>query len=89
MHLAYHTSTILQNHSNAITKSEMHKQVHWHEPPNKGILDESREKSKVEAIVPAKSDQQVHNLRNKRAEMERYISKPAFKLPSQEATNIS
>ncbi|CAL5203309.1 unnamed protein product [Lathyrus oleraceus] len=48
-------------------------------PPNKGILDESSEKSKIEAIVPAKSNQQVHNLRNKRAEMERYIPRPVAK----------
>ncbi|KAI5412632.1 hypothetical protein KIW84_057328 [Lathyrus oleraceus] len=32
-------------------------------PPNKGILDESSEKSKIEAIVPAKSDQQAPVLR--------------------------
>ena len=56
-------------------------------PPNKGILDESSEKSKIEAIVPAKSDQQVHNLRNKRAEMERYIPKPVAKEMAQQESS--
>ncbi|KAI5389029.1 hypothetical protein KIW84_074616 [Lathyrus oleraceus] len=53
-------------------------------PPNKEIMEESSEKSKIEAIVPAKSDQQVHNLRNKRAEMERYIPKPVAKEMAQQ-----
>ncbi|KAL5076411.1 hypothetical protein RYX36_015395 [Vicia faba] len=56
-------------------------------PPNMGILDESSEKSKIEAIVPAKSEQQVHNLRNKRAEMERYIPKPIAKEMAQQESS--
>lgn len=56
-------------------------------PPNKGIMEESSEKSKIEAIVPAKSDQQVHNLRNKRAEMERYIPKPVAKEMAQQESS--
>lgn len=56
-------------------------------PPNKGILDESSEKSKIEAIVFAKSDQQVHNLRNKRAERERYIPKPVAKEMAQQESS--
>ncbi|CAI8597633.1 unnamed protein product [Vicia faba] len=54
-------------------------------PPNKiEMLDESSQKSKTEAIVPTKSDQQVHNLKNKRAEMERYIPKPVAKEMAQQ-----
>ncbi|KAI5412631.1 hypothetical protein KIW84_057327 [Lathyrus oleraceus] len=56
-------------------------------PPNKGILDESSEKSKIKAIVPAKIDQQVHNLRNKRAERERYIPKPVAKEMAQQESS--
>ncbi|XP_061362963.1 protein MODIFIER OF SNC1 1-like [Gastrolobium bilobum] len=54
-------------------------------PQNKTqILDESSEKSNLEVIIPVKSDQQVHNLKNKRAEMERYIPKPVAKEMSQQ-----
>ncbi|CAI8614295.1 unnamed protein product [Vicia faba] len=50
------------------------------EPPNKiEMLDESSQKSKTEAIVPAKSDKKVHNLKYKRAEMETHIPKPVAK----------
>lgn len=56
-------------------------------PPNNiEILDESSEKSKTEAIVPAKSDQQVHSLKNKRAEMERYVPKPVAKEMAQQGS---
>ncbi|CAJ2644547.1 unnamed protein product [Trifolium pratense] len=56
-------------------------------PSNKiEIVDESSEKSKIEAIVPAKSDQQVHNSKNKRAEMERYIPKPVAKEMAQQGS---
>ncbi|KAL2321804.1 hypothetical protein Fmac_026183 [Flemingia macrophylla] len=49
-------------------------------PQNKSeITDESGENSKLEAVNPVKSEQQVHNLKNKRAEMERYIPKPVAK----------
>ena len=57
-------------------------------PPNKiEILDESSEKSKIEAIVPTKSDQQVLNLKNKRAEMERYVPKPVAKEMAQQGSS--
>ncbi|KAL5186316.1 Protein MODIFIER OF SNC1 1 [Glycine soja] len=48
------------------------------------IMDELSEKSKVEAVDPVKSEQQVHNLKNKRAEMERYIPKPVAKEMAQQ-----
>ncbi|KAK7389093.1 hypothetical protein VNO78_23925 [Psophocarpus tetragonolobus] len=48
------------------------------------IMDESSEKSKIEAVNPLKSEQQVHNLKNKRAEMERYIPKPVAKEMAQQ-----
>ncbi|XP_027329249.1 protein MODIFIER OF SNC1 1 isoform X2 [Abrus precatorius] len=54
-------------------------------PQNKTeVVDESSEKSKFEAVNPLKSDQQVHNLKNKRAEMERYIPKPVAKEMAQQ-----
>ncbi|TKY55225.1 MODIFIER OF SNC1 1 [Spatholobus suberectus] len=54
-------------------------------PQNKSeIMDESSEKSKTEAVNPVKSEQQVHNLKNKRAEMERYIPKPVAKEMAQQ-----
>ena len=56
-------------------------------PQNKTeIMDESDEKSKMEAVNPVKSDQQVHNLKNKRAEMERYIPKPVAKEMAQQGS---
>ncbi|RDX81822.1 Protein MODIFIER OF SNC1 1, partial [Mucuna pruriens] len=52
-------------------------------PQNKReIMDESSEKSKIEAVNPVKSEQ--HNLKNKRAEMERYIPKPVAKEMAQQ-----
>ncbi|CAJ1943820.1 unnamed protein product [Sphenostylis stenocarpa] len=54
-------------------------------PQNKSeIMDESVEKSKTEAVNPVKNEQQVHNLKNKRAEMERYIPKPVAKEMAQQ-----
>ncbi|XP_027190608.1 protein MODIFIER OF SNC1 1-like [Cicer arietinum] len=56
-------------------------------PPNKiEIVNDSSDKSKIEVIVPAKNDQQVHNLKNKRAEMERYIPKPVAKEMAQQVS---
>ncbi|GAU33690.1 hypothetical protein TSUD_148400 [Trifolium subterraneum] len=58
-------------------------------PPKKiEILDESSEKTKMEAFVPAESNQQVHNLKNKRAEMERYIPKPVAKEMAQQGSQV-
>jgi hypothetical protein len=51
------------------------------------ILDESSEKTKMEAFVPAESNQQVHSLKNKRAEMERYIPKPVAKEMAQQGSS--
>nr|KYP70255.1 hypothetical protein KK1_009466 [Cajanus cajan] len=54
-------------------------------PQNKSeIMDESSEKNKVESVNPVKNEQQVHNLKNKRAEMERYIPKPVAKEMAQQ-----
>ncbi|XP_061366814.1 protein MODIFIER OF SNC1 1-like isoform X2 [Gastrolobium bilobum] len=50
------------------------------------VIDESSENSKIEAINPVKNDQQVHNLKNKRAEMERYIPKPVAKEMAQQGS---
>ncbi|KAK7265665.1 hypothetical protein RJT34_33288 [Clitoria ternatea] len=48
------------------------------------FMDDFSEKSRVEAVNPVKSDQQVYNLKNKRAEMERYIPKPVAKEMAQQ-----
>ncbi|KAG4378708.1 hypothetical protein GLYMA_17G087600v4 [Glycine max] len=48
------------------------------------IVDELSEISKIEAVNPLKSEQQVHNLKNKRAEMERYVPKPVAKEMAQQ-----
>ncbi|KAI4343730.1 hypothetical protein L6164_011044 [Bauhinia variegata] len=50
-------------------------------PQNKTeIMDELTDKNKIEAVNFVKSDPQVHSkLRNKRAEMERYVPKPVAK----------
>ncbi|ESW27443.1 hypothetical protein PHAVU_003G202300 [Phaseolus vulgaris] len=54
-------------------------------PQNKSeVMDELVEKSKTEAVNPVKNEQQVHNLKNKRAEMERYIPKPVAKEMAQQ-----
>lgn len=55
-------------------------------PQNKmEIVDESNDKSKIEMVNPVKVDQQVHNnLKNKRAEMERYVPKPVAKEMAQQ-----
>lgn len=51
------------------------------------IVDESSDKSKIETVNPVKGDQQVHNnLKNKRAEMERYIPKPVAKEMAQQGS---
>ncbi|XP_054820579.1 protein MODIFIER OF SNC1 1 isoform X2 [Prosopis cineraria] len=51
------------------------------------IADESAEKSKFETVNSVKVDQQVHgNFKNKRAEMERYIPKPAAKEMAQQGS---
>lgn len=56
-------------------------------PQNKSeVMDESSEKSNIEAANPVKSDQLVHNLKNKRAEMERYIPKPVAKEMAQQVS---
>ncbi|XP_057417880.1 protein MODIFIER OF SNC1 1 isoform X2 [Lotus japonicus] len=56
-------------------------------PQNKTeIMDESNVKSNIEAVNPVKSDQQVHNLKNKRAEIERYIPKPVAKEMAQQGS---
>ncbi|XP_027919033.1 protein MODIFIER OF SNC1 1 isoform X2 [Vigna unguiculata] len=54
-------------------------------PLNKSeIMDELVDKSKTEAVNPVKNEQQVHNSKNKRAEMERYIPKPVAKEMAQQ-----
>jgi len=54
-------------------------------PQNKSeIMDELVENRKTEAVNPVKNEQQVHNLKNKRAEMERYIPKPVAKEMAQQ-----
>ncbi|OIW00320.1 hypothetical protein TanjilG_27571 [Lupinus angustifolius] len=53
---------------------------------NTELMDESSEKSNTKAANPAKRDQQVHNLKNKRAEMERYIPKPVAKEMAQQGS---
>ncbi|OIW18337.1 hypothetical protein TanjilG_31477 [Lupinus angustifolius] len=56
-------------------------------PQNKTeIMDESSEKSNTEAANPVKSDQRVHNSKNKRAEIERYIPKPVAKEMTQQGS---
>ncbi|CAL0306808.1 unnamed protein product [Lupinus luteus] len=56
-------------------------------PQNKiVIMEESSEKSNTEAANPVKSDQRVHNSKNKRAEMERYIPKPVAKEMTQQGS---
>lgn len=57
-------------------------------PQNKmEIMDDSSDKSKIETVNPVKGDQKVpSNLRNKRAEMERYIPKPAAKEIAQQGS---
>ncbi|XP_004501896.1 protein MODIFIER OF SNC1 1-like isoform X2 [Cicer arietinum] len=49
-------------------------------PPNKV------EKIKIEVIVPSKSDQKVNSIKNKRAEMERYVPKPVAKEMAQQGS---
>ncbi|KAB1200926.1 Protein MODIFIER OF SNC1 1 [Morella rubra] len=55
---------------------------------NKADTDEANNKNGVEAITPSmKSDQQVQsNLKNKRAEIERYVPKPAAKEMAQQGS---
>ncbi|KAL1333936.1 hypothetical protein AAHE18_11G140500 [Arachis hypogaea] len=53
---------------------------------NKTDVDESDEKTKAEAVNTEKSDQQVHNFKNKRAEMERYVPKPVAKEMAQQGS---
>ncbi|BAT76065.1 Protein MODIFIER OF SNC1 1 MODIFIER OF snc1, 1 [Vigna angularis] len=54
-------------------------------PQNKSeIMDELVDKSKTEAVNPVKNEEQVHNSKNKRAEMERYIPKPVAKEMAQQ-----
>lgn len=48
--------------------------------------DEIVDKSKFEAVNSVKGDQQVHNMKNKRAEMERYVPKPAAKEMAQQGS---
>ncbi|OIW17736.1 hypothetical protein TanjilG_29086 [Lupinus angustifolius] len=49
-------------------------------PQNKiEVMDEPSDKSTSEAVNTVKSGPHVHNLKNKRAEMERYIPKPVAK----------
>ncbi|KAK7291620.1 hypothetical protein RIF29_06916 [Crotalaria pallida] len=56
-------------------------------PQNKTeVMDESSEKSNTDTVNLVKSDQQVHNLKNKRAEMERYIPKPVAKEMAQQGS---
>lgn len=57
-------------------------------PQNKmEVADESVDKSKFETANAVKGDQQVHNnMKNKRAEMERYIPKPAAKEMAQQGS---
>ncbi|KAJ1439082.1 Protein MODIFIER OF SNC1 1 [Sesbania bispinosa] len=71
-------------------KSHVSDAVMWApvKPQNKTeVMNDSSEKSKTEEVNPVKSDQQVHNLKNKRAEMERYIPKPVAKEMAQQGNN--
>ncbi|KAE9601426.1 hypothetical protein Lal_00023778 [Lupinus albus] len=43
------------------------------------VMTESIDRSNTEAVNTVKSDPQIHNLKNKRAEVERYIPKPVAK----------